>query len=376
MLISAVPGQQVNTTIQLPQAAVGPVQWVVRDHLSNVVARGTYAPSGVLVIVAFTLPSTVEVPLDGSKYSLSASDGVSNATDWFDVVSPEQLNTEHGVEIAYMQGKPFTDTIILNEMPDFLEATLTLIDGTVLDGPTAIDTSTATRRGQSYVFQYAPGEMDTRTATTMGVGTVIWDITNSTDLDASQELHPLYTITPYAASFINSIRKIVDKTRIGDTNWYMQITMSDLMHALIRGCDYVMMSPPLMSGWPLDLMPRMLQDFIVKAAAIDLLRAQYLAEGMSMFDMQGLGVQLNVDRTAYIDNLVNQLTSDMQQLPLAKGRWLEQGAPLGADIPTFKRPIGVLGLTTGVYTNWPMLPAPFRLLTSNLYSWTRYGALM
>jgi hypothetical protein len=352
------------------------VNWVVRDHLSNVIAKGQYSPSGTLVIVSFTLPSTVEVPLDGSKYSITATDGTSSAVDYFYVVAPEELSNNHGVEIAYLQGKNFVDSIVLPSIPEFLEATVILVDGTVVDGPTPIDTSSPTRMGQSYVFRYAyGGPIDTRTETTMGVGTVMWDYTLTGQLDSQQEIHPFYTITPYSSDYLNAIKKIVDKTRIGDTNYYLKITMTDLAHALVRGADYVMQSDPLMTGFPLDLMPRMLRDYIIKAAAIDLLRAQYLAEGMSVFDMQGLGVQLNVDRTQYIDALVNQLTTDMQTLTAAKNKWLQQGAPLGAAIPVFKRPIGVLGLTTGTYTNWPMVPQPFRMLSSSLYSWSRYGPL-
>lgn len=376
-LISVVPGQTVNTTVQLPQPAIAAVKWVVRDHLSKVVARGQYSPSGTLVVVNFVLPSTAAIPLDHSKYSITATDGASTVVEHFDVVSPEQLSTDHGTELAYMQGKNFTDIIRLPAVPEFLKAQVFLADGTELVQEMEVDTNSPIRSGQDYVFRFDYGDsLDTRTASTMGVGTVVWDYTMEDAVDSEQEMHPFYTVTPYSMDYINAIRKIVDKTRIGDTNVYLQITTSDLVHALIRGADFVMQSEPLMSGFPLDQMPRMLRDFIVKAAAVDLLRAQYLAEGMSVFDMQGLGVQVNVDRTQYIDALVQQLANDLQQLPGAKKKWLEQGAPLGGTIPPFKRPVGVLGLTTGVYSNWPMIPQPFRIITSSLYSFTRYGPII
>jgi hypothetical protein len=375
-LVSAVPGQTVNTTLQLPQAAAGPVKWVVRTPEGRLVSSGQSAPSGRLCVVQFVLPSTAEIPSDGSRYSLTATDGVTSCTEYFEVLDPHGIEVEHGVEVTYVAGQRFADVLTLERPADEVTVTVVLLDGAVLVPVTAVDVNSAAHRGSAYVYKFASsGALDTRTMSGMGVGTVIWSYTLEGDELPQQELHPFYTVTPYSADFANAIRKIVDKARIGDTNNYLDITMTDLMHAVIRGADFVMQSDPVATGFALDQMPRMLRDYIIKAGAIDLLRAQYLAEGMSQGDFQGLGVQLNVDRTQYLDGLINQLTADLQTLPQAKNRWLQQGSPLGAQLASGKRPIGVLGLTTGAYSNMPMVPLPFYMMGNGTYNFLRYGVV-
>lgn len=376
-LVSAVPGQTVSTTIQLPKAAGGPVKWTVRSPRGRLVASGQSAPSGQLCLVSFVLPSEVEIPLDGSRYAITVSDGVSTATEYFEVVDPDGIEVEHGVEVGYMFGQKLADSLILPGPADEVSVTALLLDGSVLIASTPIDVDNdVSRRGDAYVYKFvSSGAVDTRPNTSMGVGTLVWSYTLADAELPQQELHPFYTITPYAADFANAIRKIVDKARIGDANRYLDITMTDLMHAVIRGADYVMQSEPLATGFALNQMPRMLRDYIIKAGAIDILRAQYLAEGMSQGDFQGLGVQLNVDRTQYLDQLISQLSAELEKLPSAKNKWMQQGSPLGAQLASGKRPIGVLGLSTGTYSNMPMVPLPFYMMGNANYNFLRYGVV-
>jgi hypothetical protein len=203
-----------------------------------------------------------------------------------------------------------------------------------------------------------PGSLNTNTASGFGTGSVIWDYLLSDGITESQEAHVFYTITPYTLTFINAIRKLVDKARIGDVNTYLQYTMSDLAHALTRGCDYVMQSPPVPGGWSLDQIPISLKDYIVKASAIDILRAQYMAEGMSAFNFQGLRTSLETDRTQYLGQLISELENDLQGLPQAKNLWCSQGSPLGTQLVPGKRVIGMLALTTGTYSNIPIPSLP------------------
>ena len=79
---------------------------------------------------------------------------------------------------------------------------------------------------------------------------------------------------------------------------------------------------------------------------------------MSQMDLQGLGVQLQVDRTQILAQLIGELQTDWANLPQAKNVWMAQGAPLGSVLASGKRPIGVLGLSRGTYSPWPMYPLP------------------
>src|SRR5258708_4435213 len=111
-LISAVPGKAFSTTLYLPQAALGVVLWSIRDNRGKLVLKGQLPPSNNKVIISGVLPSGVEVPPDGSRFSLTATDGKSSATEYFEVISPIQVD-DHGTEIAYLAGHPFTDVLVL-----------------------------------------------------------------------------------------------------------------------------------------------------------------------------------------------------------------------------------------------------------------------
>jgi hypothetical protein len=356
--------------MQLPQSALGPVKWTVRDHAGNLVVRGQAAPNGPLVLVNFTLPAEAVVPPDGSRYVLEATDGTSSCREYFQVVSADDLQVQHSSEIAYLKGQPLLDSLILPRKATGITVSGYLSDGTQLFAQQAV-TEAPTRMGDAYVYRFTGPVVDTRTQTTLGNGVVQWSFLLDGATRPDQEMHVFYTITPYSATFIGSLKKLTDRAMLGDANRYLQITSSDLAHALLRGLDYVMQSPPLMTPFALDTMPITLRDFVVKAGAVDLLRSLYLAEGMSAFDMQGLGVQLNVDRTQYISTLVEELSTDLQGLPAVKGRWLEQGAPMGAQMGPGKRPIGHLALTTGAFSNFPQQPIP--LVTVGAYNFLGGG---
>jgi len=372
-----------SATLILPQAASGPVSWTIRDYNGNLVVRGKVAPSGTNVVVSVVLPANCKVPPDGSKYVISATDGITSTSEAFSVLAPIPLATSHGTEVAYMQGRVFQDSLILAEPAENISITVVSVNGQMLIPQTLLPTQTGYRRGDAWVYSFdysattagaavtPPGVLNTFTSATLGCGIITWDYTGCNDIEASQEVHPFFTITPYSSTYMTDIRMLVDKARIGDVNEYLAYKPSDLAHSLLRGNDYVMQSAPVAGGWPLDLMPLSLKDYIVKASALDILRAQYQAEGMSQFDMQGLGVQLQVDRTQYLAQLIGEMTQDLALLPGAKNNWMAQGAPLGPQLAAGKRPIGILGLSRGVYSTFPMYPLP--IVTAG-YSFLGYGA--
>jgi len=371
-LVSVIPGRNFSTTLQLPQNASGPVSWSVRDNTGKILLKGQCAPAGTTVVISGVLPSNTKVPPDGSKFSILATDGITSTSEYFDVIAPDDLAVQHGIEIAYVVKHPFRDSLILPKRADEVSVKIALSDGAwpigaatpykICDEPY--------RRGDSwvYTFNYAktpqgaganpPGSLDTHVMQSLGTGMVIWDYTLCDDVDSGQQIHPIYTITAHSMTFLNGIRKLVDKARIGDVNTYLEYTMSDLAHAFARGCEFVWQSPPAAGGWPIDQTPVALKDYIIKAAAVDILRAQYMAEGMSQFDLQGLRTTLSVDRTQYLAQLVGELEQDLQGLPAAKNMWMAQGSPMGNQLGSGRRPIGILGLTRGVYSNFPLHPLP------------------
>jgi hypothetical protein len=371
-MISATPGSTVAATMTLPKAAVAVVKWVVRDPAGNVVADGQQPATGTLVALSFVMPSDAMIPLDGTNYSVVATDGVTTVQDSINLVSSLDPSYYHSDEIAYVQGKHFVARLIVTKPLSSGTVTVASHCGGVIVAATNIVLSSPQNLGNSLLYTMDLGVVDTGTAGGYGMGSVVWDYVDE-DGASDQALHAYWTITNYSSTYLAAIRKLVDRAKIGDANRYMNITTADLANALIRGMEYVAISPPMLTPFSLDQIPITLRDYVIKAAAVDFLRAQYLAEGMSAFDMQGLGVQLNVDRSQYLDSLAQQLNNDLQGLPAAKKAWQQQGSPMGGCLVAGVRPIGILALTTGVYSNYAVTPQS--LLSNGYgYSFFRYGA--
>jgi hypothetical protein len=382
-LVSAVPGKAFSTTLSLAQAACGPVRWSVRDNRGNLVLKGQVPPTGNTVIINGVLPSSVKVPPDGSRFSISATDGKTSAIEYFEVISPLNVEPQAG-PIAYLYKHQFKDTLLLPRKAEFVNVKIALSDGCWPLGngqEFQIPEDQIHRRGDAflYVFNFGDtvpgmatvprGTLETHPQSTFGTGSVIWDFFFE-EGDEGQDIHPLYTITAHTMTFITGIQMMVDKARIGDVNNYLAYTSADLAHAFMRGLDFVMQSPPVSGGWPIDHTPIMLKDYVIKAGAVDILRSQYQAEGVSAFDLQGMRTQLQVDRTQYLAQLIGELEADLAGLVQAKNYWLAQGAPLGNVMSRGQRPIGILSLSRGTYSPWPMIPLP---VIVGGYSWIGGG---
>lgn len=367
-MITLRPGAAFALSVQLPKAYSGPVAWAMRDPHGEVVVRGTASATGSSAPVSGTLPATVDVPVDGSPFVLvvASKDGGVASQLAVSVVGDDE-ETVHGSEVAYVAGKNFSDTL-------YTDLTITAADVTVYNGVDVVASGSgvASNRGGGKAWKFTSGPLSFATGTTYGTGTTLWTFADD-EGNEYQEVHAIYAITPYSLGFLNVIRKLVDRARVGDAHRYLEVTMTDLAHALLRGADYVASAPPYPTVFNLDGLPTMLRDFITKAGALDLLRSLQLAEGLSAFDFSGLGVQLNVDRSAHYGDTISQLQADIEKVGDAKKQWMAAGAPMGAVTSAPKRAIGVLGLTTGVYSNMPQRSFPFVYGAGGFYGFGRYG---
>ena len=357
---SLTPGAAFSTTVGLPQFTVGPMAWSIRDATGAVVARGTCVAAGKSVQVLGVLPSNVDVPADGTPYVLVVTDGTTASQVAFSVVAIDDEVPSHGVEVAYVAGRSFADALVTDALATNVTVSVSDCTGKVLVAETAVTTNS--ERAGSLIWKYAGGVLSPATGQSMATGTSLWEYDDD-DGRRQQEVHAFYTITPYSLEWLNVIRKLVDRARLGDAHRYLEVTVTDLAHALVRGCEFVASSPPFLTPFTLDGLPITLRDYITKAGAIDLLRSLQLAEGLSAFDFTGLGVQLNVDRSSHYGDTISALQADLDKLVEVKKAWMAAGSPMGAIAAQTRRPIGALLLTTGVYSNQPSRTLPF------VYGW-------
>ena len=125
------------------------------------------------------------------------------------------------------------------------------------------------------------------------------------------EYHFLYAVTFPAIKIINNMRRMIDKARNEDINRNLQFTDVDMSHYLRMGFMEMNAFPPQITEWDFTSMPPNLEGYLTKFAAIEALRAQYLADGLSSFDFQGQAVSLSIDRSQYYQTAIDHIKADI-----------------------------------------------------------------
>lgn len=126
------------------------------------------------------------------------------------------------------------------------------------------------------------------------------------------ESNTYYMVNEPVFAMVSRIRGLVDKARNYDINPNLIITDRDIVWAILNGVDRVNGLPPRSTDWTLESIPRTLIYYVYLAAAVEICRAQYLAEGMSAFNFTAPAVQLDIDRTQYWQTLADQLDSQFK----------------------------------------------------------------
>jgi len=381
-IIRAIQGQSVtveawfhNTdgTPLLPISGY-PAQFSMRDFNGSLIASGSATQDSgdssrwfSTVVIPMTAPiSSTGLQKYRLDWSLPSSSGTHTATELFEVwPAGDPVRQLFDNDVIMLDKGPFSDTLYVetNGVPAVTSVTIAIVDelGNSLLLPTSVTATSGLTVGtmQGYTYSAAPLAIPNLACTNVVQAfCAIWSIT-SADGSVNFEMHPIYVINPALMIYMNKVKQLVDRAQLGDVHPYLAIKPVDLVHHLFRGIEVVSTAPPNAST-PINplFIPGMLSDFIVKAAAVSLLQAQMLAEGMSNFDFQGLGVSLNVDRTPIIDNLIQQFKQDLgDPLRVSKGNWIRAGCPAGpigaqAGRSPYNNRAGVLNVTYGSYFNY------------------------
>jgi len=170
---------------------------------------------------------------------------------------------------------------------------------------------------------------------------VQWDYV--TQNGSENEFHFLYVVNTKIIILVHQLRKLIDKARSQNPNIVLQYTDVDLVEYLNQGMNIVNMLGVTMTQWTLVTAPSVVREGIIMLGAFVALSAQYLAEGESAFEMSGANVNLNIDRTPYIDATIGRMCQQFidTHIPRAKKLWLRTTGGNGTG------PGGALGVNYG-----------------------------
>jgi hypothetical protein len=126
------------------------------------------------------------------------------------------------------------------------------------------------------------------------------------------EYRQAFVISTKTASMLSSFKMFIDQSQM--TRWlgHFSFHETELIDCLYRGMDRVNIHPPQQTSFSPDTMPQPLTHALRVAALHEMLNRLYLAEGLSTFDFQGGSIQVNVDRTQFIQTKMDEL-----------GNWLD-----------------------------------------------------
>lgn len=140
-----------------------------------------------------------------------------------------------------------------------------------------------------------------------------------------------FIVSTKTVSIISNLRLFLDQSQV--TRWlgHLQFTDVELVDCLYRAADRINTHPPQITGFSPDTIPMGLIHPLRTAALHEMLNRLYLAEGYNTFDFQGGSIQVNVDRTQFIQTKMDELNS-----------WLETNLTNAKAVALSGRSIGVL----------------------------------
>ena len=167
------------------------------------------------------------------------------------------------------------------------------------------------------------------------------------------QINNIYIVNSTILSIMNDMNMYCNMLRNADVVTQLQIDESKLVHFAIQGLQKVNATSPGNFGFDFNSLAlnQTFYHWVVKCAQLELLQALSLAEGMSAFEFSGMTVQLNSDRTQYLNNAIGELQNAIDnQLPRVKSQFGRAGGGTGR-------------MGNNWYTLWsPILTFPTRLV--------------
>lgn len=297
----------------------------------------------------FTIPA--DAPLQAGRWSIiwegtDTSGNSHRAIEYFlvvDSLAPDAASSD----VLLMNGDPFRDVLVV-DMP-ITAASLSIMDsnGTqIYSSGDLTPLPTAERDGNGRIYyRFGPLQIDALALSAVGFNAFFAQWRYTQNAAERVEVHAVYLVGGRTVYFINALRHYLDKARNYDVNPSLRWTDAELVHFVIEGINRINVTEPQMTGWNVQTIPQVLSTLVIKAAAHEALNALYIAEGFSAFDFQSLSVNLQVDRTQFIQTKMDELNT-----------WLEEHIKRAKRLTLRQGSVGHLTVTVGNLTNVPLLP--------------------
>jgi len=333
--------------------------------------------------INFVIPNSAPTTAPDQRYLLKwrarSGNEIVSINEYFAVTDPAGNDVVDTTVVALV-GQPFRANLLLPES-DIASLSLRVLTtegnpvislGNLITDPPE-DASppgpiTPTQAGSNYVYSVNVDNVNWLAGLTIrnsGLATYFAYFNYTTAAgEQKTEIQPIYLANTILISIMNDMRQFVDMLRNADVVAELRVSEAKLLHFATQGLLRLNAASPANFTFDFISIPQQFYFYVVKAAQYELLSAMYLAEGMTSFDFQGMSVQLNMERTQYIQTLMSDIRSDLDNnMPKAKAQYARSGG--------FRGRVGTIGANLGPnfnfvfraqygYNNWggplPLLP--------------------
>lgn len=306
----------------LPIVLSTPVSFSFADFNNEVLVTGTCIQDNVDAskwTATFTVPSgTVVTTDDATTYSLTWTASLPNNTSkevtrLFEVAEENFVVVNNNLPLLITADSVFSDFLQITKpftVDSYTVAVRTDISTTnlyVFSEVTSPSIYSYNENYNLYRFQAADNLGNLLDMPNIaGNLQVVW--TYVVNGESYTKVNPIFLLNAPGFALIQDLRMSLDRYKFVDIDPNMQWKDYEFLHFAIKGIQRINASNPP-SQFDITSLPISLTYAVQQAALVEACRAWYLAEGMRAFEFQGQDVSLNIERTQYIQTVMDQANS-------------------------------------------------------------------
>lgn len=192
------------------------------------------------------------------------------------------------------------------------------------------------------------------------------------DGEPETEHHFVYVVNPNVLAYVNELKRMIDKAGIQHPNVNLRYNNVDMVAYLNNGLQWLNAQPPQQTGYTLGTIPNSLYSYVLYAAAIHALESRYMAEAEAAFNFSGQPIELQVDRTGFIESAIGRYQDKLSNVnDVKKGIAMSGGSGVSSG-SLYANSQGSLTLSEGPLTYLSLMPqynsrvAGYNLIMSSL----------
>lgn len=317
----------------LPLILSSPPEFALTDFNNAVLVTGICTQDNIDAskwVANLTVPNQAPITTDDSTaYTLTYTASLPNNTNrqiskLFEIAEQNFLVTNDSIPIVTTADNIFSDILQITypfEVSSYIISLRNDMGKVFKTFPEVLNPSILTSNQQYNIYRFNSNELVSDVVQSQAVGgalQALWKyVVNG---NTYVKINPIYIVNPAGYALITDLRMVLDKYKFIDLDPRLQWQDAELLHFVVKGVERLNASNPPTS-YDITNIPLAAKYAVYQGALVEACKAWFLAEGQRSFEYQGQDISLNVDRTQYIQTIMDQasswLSENMRDLKLS-----------------------------------------------------------